>query len=180
MVPLMCGRFSANFDLSESRIRWDIHSDFSLFAPRFNVAPSQDVAVIVNDHGTRAVKLMQWGLVPSWTKDQGIGNQLINARAETLRDKASFKGLVETRRCLIPANGFYEWRKEGKRKVPMWFYLKGKELFAFARRGRFSRLKPLDRTLFRQNLAIALRLLVARLRAFGREPDVRGRWVRLL
>jgi putative SOS response-associated peptidase YedK len=75
---------------------------------------------------------MHWGLIPHWADDPSIGNGMINARAETLTELASFKLLVDRRRCIIPADGFYEWRKEGKRKVPMWVYLKTKEPFAFA------------------------------------------------
>jgi putative SOS response-associated peptidase YedK len=75
---------------------------------------------------------MRWGLVPWWAKDQSIGNKLINARAETLTEKASFKRLLGLRRCLVPANAFYEWRKEGKQKTPMLIRLKGDETFAFA------------------------------------------------
>ena len=75
---------------------------------------------------------MKWGLVPSWAPDPSIGNQMINARAETLLKKPSFRNLVSQRRCLIPADGFYEWRREGNRKVPVWIHLKKKEPFAFA------------------------------------------------
>jgi putative SOS response-associated peptidase YedK len=75
---------------------------------------------------------MQWGLIPHWTADPSIANRLINARAETLTDLPSFKNIVDRRRCIIPADGFYEWRKEGKRKVPMWVHLKTREPFAFA------------------------------------------------
>ena len=76
--------------------------------------------------------MMQWGLVPSWAKDPSIGNKMINARAETLAEKPSFKGLIGKRRCLVLADGFYEWRKEGKGKIPMRFTLRGGEPFSFA------------------------------------------------
>jgi putative SOS response-associated peptidase YedK len=75
---------------------------------------------------------MKWGLVPSWSRDQSIGNNMINARAETITEKPSYRRLVESNRCLIPADGFYEWRREGNRKVPVWFHLKNKQPFAFA------------------------------------------------
>jgi putative SOS response-associated peptidase YedK len=74
---------------------------------------------------------MRWGLVPSWSQDRAIGQRMINARAETLLERPSFKQLVSTRRCLVPADGFFEWRREGNRKVPMWFYLKSRKPFAF-------------------------------------------------
>jgi putative SOS response-associated peptidase YedK len=75
---------------------------------------------------------MHWGLIPHWAADPSIGNRTINARVETLTELPSFKLLVDRRRCIIPADGFYEWRKEGKRKVPMWVHLKSKEPFALA------------------------------------------------
>ena len=73
---------------------------------------------------------MHWGL--SWAKDPTVGNRMINARAETLTEKSAFKDLVGSRRCIIPADGFYEWRKEGKRKVPMWVHLRSGEPFGLA------------------------------------------------
>ena len=75
---------------------------------------------------------MHWGLIPSWAKDPTIGNRMINARAETLTEEPAFKHLVGSRRCIIPADGFYEWRKEGRRKVPMWVHLKSREPFGLA------------------------------------------------
>jgi SOS response associated peptidase (SRAP) len=75
---------------------------------------------------------MRWGLVPSWSQDPSIGNRMINARAETLLEKPSFKKLVGTKRCVIPADGFYEWRREGNCKVPVWIHLKKREPFVFA------------------------------------------------
>ena len=72
---------------------------------------------------------MHWGLIPHWAADPSIGNRMINARTETLTELPSFKLLVDSHRCIIPADGFYEWRKEGKRKVPMWVYLKSREPF---------------------------------------------------
>jgi putative SOS response-associated peptidase YedK len=113
-------------------VRWNLQRDFPLYVPRFNIAPSQQVPVIVRTNQASDAKPMQWGLVPWWAKDPAIGNRMINARAETLTGKGAFKNLVESRRCLVPADGFYEWRKEAKRKVPMWFHLKSKEPFAFA------------------------------------------------
>src|SRR5688572_18021307 len=127
----MCGRFSATYTFREIKIRWNLQGDFS-FEPRYNIAPSQSVPVIVRNGDSNEVKLMKWGLVPSWAPDPSIGNRMINARAETLLEKPSFRNLVSQRRCLIPADGFYEWRREGNRKVPVWIHLKNKEPFAFA------------------------------------------------
>ena len=75
---------------------------------------------------------MRWGLVPRWRRIARLGTGMINARAETISEKPSFRRLLESRRCLIPADGFYEWRREGSAKVPVWFHLKEKEPFAFA------------------------------------------------
>jgi putative SOS response-associated peptidase YedK len=90
------------------------------------------VPVIVQNDGANELKSMRWGLVPSWAPGPSIGNRMINARGETITEKPSFKHLVQQRRCLISANGFYEWRTEGKRKVPVWIQLKNREPFAFA------------------------------------------------
>lgn len=128
----MCGRFTATFEFREIKVRWNLQRDLPVFTPRYNIAPSQDVAVIVRHRGISELKSMHWGLVPSWAKDPTIGNRMINARAETLAEKPSFKRLVGTRRCLVPADGFYEWRREGKRKVPVWVHLRNKEPFGFA------------------------------------------------
>jgi putative SOS response-associated peptidase YedK len=128
----MCGRFTASFEFREIKVRYNLGRDLPLFARRYNIAPSQEVPVIVQEDGVNELKPMRWGLVPSWAPDPSIGNRLINARAQTITEKPSFRRLIESRRCLIPADGFYEWRREGSRKVPVWFHLKKKEPFAFA------------------------------------------------
>jgi len=101
----------------------------------FNLAPEQTsptIPVIVRHKGGNECRLMHWGLIPHWAADPSIGNRMINARAEALTELPSFKSLVNRGRCIIPADGFYEWRKEGKRKVPMWVHLKTKEPFALS------------------------------------------------
>jgi len=130
----MCGRFTATFEFSDIRVRWNLDRDLPNYTPRFNAAPetSPNIPVIVRQKGVNECRFMQWGLIPSWAKDPSIGNQMINARAESLIEKPAFKDLVRSRRCLILADGFYEWRKEGKRKVPMWVHLKTNDPFAFA------------------------------------------------
>jgi putative SOS response-associated peptidase YedK len=104
------------------------------WAPRYNVAPGQDVGVIRQDptRPVRSFSLMRWGLVPSWTKDPRVGYKMINARAETIAENAAFQGAFESRRCLIPADGFYEWANDGKTKVPSCFTLADHSVFAFA------------------------------------------------
>jgi putative SOS response-associated peptidase YedK len=112
--------------------RWNLYGDLSGFAPRYNIAPSQDVPVVVRDEGRNELRSMRWGLVPWWAQDRSMDQGMINARAKTLLEKPSFKQLVATRRCLVPADGFYEWRRDGNRKVPMWIRLKNRQPFAFA------------------------------------------------
>ncbi|HLO26725.1 MAG TPA: SOS response-associated peptidase, partial [Geobacteraceae bacterium] len=95
------------------------------------IASSQEVPVIIRDEGRNEAKVMKWGLVPSWAPDSSMGQRMINARSETLLEKPSFRHAVQKRRCLIPANGFYEWRRDGNRKIPMWIQFKTREPFAF-------------------------------------------------
>src|SRR5262245_39616756 len=130
----MCGRFTATFEFSDIRVRWNLDRDLPKYTPRFNVAPetSPNILVIVRQKGINECSLMHWGLIPHWAADPSIGNSMINARAETLTELPSFKSLANGGRCIIPADGFYEWRKEGKRKVPMWVHLKTKEPFGLA------------------------------------------------
>lgn len=128
----MCGRFTCAKEFRDIAIRFDLDHDIPLFRPRYNIAPGQQVAVIFNRESARTLAMMQWGLVPSWAKDPAIGNRMINARAETLAEKPSFKRLIGKRRCVVPADGFYEWRKGRKRKVPMRIRLKSEEPFGFA------------------------------------------------
>src|SRR5205085_3927227 len=98
-------------------------------APRYNVAPSQEVLTVLNKGGDREFALLLWGLIPSWSKEpRGI----INARAETILDKPSFKESFKHRPCLIPTDGFFEWRKEGREKRPYYFRLKDGSPFVFA------------------------------------------------
>ena len=119
----MCGRFAfTDIDAVFSRYRVVISEDIRI-EPHYNIAPSQHTPVIYLNRGKgRVLEMMKWGLVPFWAKDQKIGNKMINARAETLDAKPSFKHILKTRRCLVPASGFYEWKKVGKSKVP--YYVK--------------------------------------------------------
>ncbi len=106
----------------------DIH-----IAPRFNIAPTQNVPVVLFDSGKRRLEIMRWGLIPSWVKDLKTMKPMVNARSETLAEKPYYKGTLKRRRCLIPADGFYEWVvDEKKRKSPRLIRLTGNRLFAFA------------------------------------------------
>ncbi|MCG3206849.1 MAG: putative SOS response-associated peptidase YedK [Anaerolineae bacterium] len=128
----MCGRFTLTQNsqqLAESFQQFAPPADFS---PRYNIAPTQPVAVVAND-GRQQIDFFVWGLIPSWAKEPSIGNKLINARAETLAEKPSFRSAYRRRRCLILADGFFEWRKNpDNSKTPLYIQLEGQEPFAFA------------------------------------------------
>jgi len=129
----MCGRYTLIKLADFTDIFPWIHAPASMPNARYNIAPSQPVAVVAND-GKNTIQLFRWGLVPSWAKEESIGNRTINARAETLADKPMFHTALKRRRCLIPADGFYEWKKspDGKSKTPMYIHMKGGKPFAFA------------------------------------------------
>lgn len=127
----MCGRFVLATDSIAIQQKFDLKTVPDNIQARYNIAPSQPVSVISNDNPS-ALSFYRWGLIPSWAKDISIGNKMINARGETLREKPSFRAAYKRRRCLIPANGFYEWAKDGKTKTPMYVHLKDHALFAFA------------------------------------------------
>lgn len=129
----MCGRFTLTIDPShlQEAFPWaTIPNDLN---PRYNIAPSQPVAVIPNT-GENALSMYKWGLIPSWSKDPAIGDRMINARAETLAEKPSFRNAYRRRRCLILADGFYEWKQNPgmKSKQPVYIRLKDDRPFAFA------------------------------------------------
>jgi putative SOS response-associated peptidase YedK len=101
--------------------------------PHYNIAPSQQIlAICQNGDGYRHARSFRWGLVPSWSKDPAIGNKMINARSETVGEKPSFRGPIRYHRCIIPANGFYEWSRQGNEKVPFYIHRKDQEPLAFA------------------------------------------------
>lgn len=128
----MCGRYTLTLDPAELQDLFDLSAPLPAgLAPRYNIAPSQPVAVIANGEG-RKLELFRWGLIPAWAKDPQIGNRLINARAETLAEKPAFRSALKKRRCLILADGFYEWQREGQRKTPKYFQVDGGRPFAFA------------------------------------------------
>ena len=127
----MCGRYSLIADLQDLIFQFEFDgSDFE-HSPRYNVAPTQPVVTVTNREGRRA-EYMRWGLIPSWAKDASTGSPLINARSETLAQKPSFRDALRRRRCLILADGFYEWQQVGRGKRPMRVVLKSREPFAFA------------------------------------------------
>jgi putative SOS response-associated peptidase YedK len=128
----VCGRF-AFYSPSEAVARLFGASGSIDMKPRYNIAPTQYVAAIRNaDDDSRELVELRWGLVPFWAKDPAIGNRMINARAETVAEKPSFRNAYRQRRCLVLADGFYEWHREGDVKVPYFISLVSGEPFAFA------------------------------------------------
>ena len=119
----MCGRYVRKTGSRTIADDFDVDEVVDDLQPSFNVAPTQDVAVITND-GAKRLVAMRWGLIPSWAADPTIGSRMINARSESLAEKAAFKDAFKSRRCLVVADGFYEWRKEGRAKVPLFIRLK--------------------------------------------------------
>jgi putative SOS response-associated peptidase YedK len=127
----MCGRFSQSGDLEVVRKQCKVVECSVDDRPRYNIAPSQPAQVIFNDGITKAA-MLRWGLIPSWSEDETIGNRLINARAESLNEKPMFKNLFRKRRCLVPVDGFYEWQKTGRFKQPVRIIMKDGTPFALA------------------------------------------------
>jgi len=118
----MCGRYTLSLPMDDLVEVFDVPPVTFYHEPRYNIAPTQLAPVVASDRQGVRMGLMRWGLVPSWAKDVSIGSRMINARAETLRSKPAFKEAVVARRCLVPADGFYEWVKEASGKVPYWIH----------------------------------------------------------
>jgi putative SOS response-associated peptidase YedK len=130
---LMCGRYSLSATPETIAEIFGVQHVTEV-ARRYNIAPTQLVPVVRPDAGSsdRRIDLLKWGLVPSWSEDPSIGSRMINARAETVADKPSFRSAFKSRRCLVPADGFYEWRKTAGRKIPYLIRRESGEPFAFA------------------------------------------------
>jgi putative SOS response-associated peptidase YedK len=111
----MCGRYTLTMSPDEMK-RLFRYPEMPNFPARYNIAPTQPIAVVTAEHGERHFRLMRWGLIPSWVKDPQSFSLLINARAETAAEKPAFRASMRYRRCLVPASGFYEWRRVGKEK----------------------------------------------------------------
>lgn len=129
----MCGRFTITVPYSELLIRYYIDEETNInYESTYNAAPMQYIPAVVRGSNGNRLGTLRWGLVPSWAKDDKIGSKLINARAETLTEKPSFNRLIASRRCIIPADGFYEWQQHGKSKQPFRITMKGESIFSFA------------------------------------------------
>jgi putative SOS response-associated peptidase YedK len=139
----MCGRFTQTASPGIIAEQFQVQEP-PLFPPRYNIAPSQQIAAIRIDPDTtlRKLVLLRWGLIPSWAKDPKIGNQCINAKAETVAEKPAFRSAFKKRRCLVVATGFYEWQVRGRTKQPMWVGLRSQQPFAFA--GLWEHWKPAE------------------------------------
>ena len=128
----MCGRYTITQDLSELEKLVKFICKVVDFKPRYNIAPRSKVPVLVYENGQNVLKEMRWGLIPSWAKDETIADKLINARAETLTEKPSFKKPFQKQRCLIPADGYYEWQKSDRGKIPFRFTMADERFFCMA------------------------------------------------
>ncbi|MFZ5967964.1 MAG: SOS response-associated peptidase [Bacillota bacterium] len=128
----MCGRFYLAVELENLLERYDIVDGEINYIPRYNIAPTQQIPVIINQDGENRIKLFSWGLIPHWAKDASFASKMINARAETLATKPSFKDAFLSRRCIIPASGFYEWDKSRDKKQPFSFHLKSGGIMSLA------------------------------------------------
>jgi putative SOS response-associated peptidase YedK len=130
----MCGRYRLSRRKQLVEEYFDTESDEPEWTPRYNIAPSQPVPVIRQNpkEPRREFSLMRWGLIPSWAKDASVAARMINARSETAGTKPAFRDPLANRRCLIPADGFYEWVRTGKVKQPYCFEVNDGQLFAFA------------------------------------------------
>ena len=128
----MCGRYSLSKPIKTLKDHFQAIALEMDHDKRYNIAPSQSVPVVISGEQASEIHAMRWGLIPSWSKDPTLGNRLINARAETVQEKPSFKSSLKNQRCLIPADGFYEWQAHGKMRVPRYIRLRTGGLFAFA------------------------------------------------
>jgi len=128
----MCGRYTLRTPVDVLAEGFEIEEHPSSITPNYNTAPTQEVASVVEEDDKRKLEMFHWGLIPSWAKDPAIGNKMINARAETVSEKPSFRKAFKVRRCLILADGFYEWQKTDNGKQPYHIRMQDGSPFAFA------------------------------------------------
>jgi putative SOS response-associated peptidase YedK len=128
----MCGRYTLKTPVEELAEEFGFEASSVELPPNYNVAPTQEVAAILEEGGKRRLELLRWGLIPSWADDPSIGSRMINARSETAPEKPSFRRAFRERRCLIPADGFYEWQRTNGAKQPYYIRMKEGRPFAFA------------------------------------------------
>jgi len=128
----MCGRFTFRLDLNKVIKELSVDKVLNEFKPNYNACPTQEVPIVIQEENKRILDTRKWGLIPHWAKDKKIAYKMINARAETISEKPSFKSAFLNRRCLIVADGFYEWKRSGTSKIPFYIHLKDREVFGFA------------------------------------------------
>jgi putative SOS response-associated peptidase YedK len=126
----MCGRFSLTANEAELNLRFELAGGDAPYVPRYNGAPTQMMAVITGENPHK-LSYLRWGLIPPWAKDISIGNKMINARAETITEKTSFRTPLFSKRCLVPADGFYEWQQNDG-KQPFRIFIKDNPIFTMA------------------------------------------------
>ncbi len=127
----MCGRFVRAVSIEDIADEFGVDKPSFALSPSYNIAPSQEVVIVMNA-GKKSMALCKWGLIPSWAKDPKIGYRMINARSETVAEKPSFRSSFKKHRVIIPASGFYEWKKQGTSKVPFYISLKSGKPLGFA------------------------------------------------
>jgi putative SOS response-associated peptidase YedK len=135
----MCGRYTLKTPVSVLTEQFDIEDSPSSVTPSYNIAPTQQVATVLAENGKRKLEMLHWGLIPSWAKDPEVGNRMINARAETIAEKPSYRKAFRERRCLILADGFYEWQKTDNGKQPFYIRMEDESPFAFGTVGELEK-----------------------------------------
>ena len=128
----MCGRYTLKTPVDTLVEQFGIDEYPSSITASYNIAPTQEVAAVIAEDEKRKLQMLRWGLIPSWADDPGIGNRMINARAETVSQKPSFRNAFKQRRCLILTDGFYEWKRIQGGKQPYYIHMKDGSPFAFA------------------------------------------------
>jgi putative SOS response-associated peptidase YedK len=128
----MCGRYTLASPTERLAEEFGVDASSIELAPNYNVAPTQTVAAVLGEGGQRRLEVLRWGLIPPWADDPGIGSRMINARSETAPGKPSFRRAFRERRCLIPADGFYEWQRTNGAKQPYYIHMEDGRPFAFA------------------------------------------------
>lgn len=129
----MCGRFILSASATTLVQQFDL-ANLPTWSPRYNIAPTQEVLAVTTrpDSPDRQARLLHWGLIPQWAEGPAVGSRMINARAETVATKPAFRKAFRERRCLVLADGFYEWQKQDRRKQPFYIRLRSGRPFAFA------------------------------------------------
>jgi putative SOS response-associated peptidase YedK len=128
----MCGRYTLKTPVNVLAEQFQIDEYPSSMNASYNIAPTQEVATVIEGEGKRKLEMLHWGFIPSWADDPSMGNKMINARAETVAEKPSFRKAFRNHRCLVLADGFYEWQKTGNSKQPYYIRMEDGSPFAFA------------------------------------------------